>query len=89
MTAKNQPALPFERTSATVRAAGRKEIALGLTALGAAVLLMIMGIKLGSLVVVPLSLFVMGIVLVAHGAFTVAKTPNAPPASPSTNTEDD
>jgi hypothetical protein len=89
MTAKNQPALPFERTSATDRAAGRKEIALGLTALGAAVLLMIMGIKLGSLVVVPLSLLVMGIVLVAHGAFTVAKTPNAPPASPSTNTEDD
>jgi hypothetical protein len=89
MTAKNQPALPFERTSATDRAAGKKELALGLAALGAAVLLMIMGIKLGSLVVVPLSLFVMSIVLMAHGAFTVAKTPNAPPASPSTNTEDD
>jgi hypothetical protein len=89
MTAKNPPALPFERNSATDRAAGKKEIALGLTALGAAVLLVIMGMKLGSLVVVPLSLFVMGIVLVAHGAFTVAKTPNASPASPSTNTEDD
>jgi len=89
MTTKNQPALPFERTNATDRAAGKKEIALGLAALGAAVLLMIMGIKLGSLVVIPLSLSVMGIVLVAHGAFTVAKTPNAPPASPSANTEND